>query len=254
VKVGGKWLYRPDTYHMAVQPPEVTLVGQESVLATWDTVWPLSRLSLSCGDLRLRPAWDEDVLRIGEVVHTLLNAHEEHFSPNLSMAKRETLQDTTRSMLQWVWRKRAELNENDWWLPFAASIDGAVVGSQDLGAQQFGVLRKASTSSYLHRDARGQGIGLRMRALVAEFAFVHLGAETLRSGHAEGNEASHRISARLGYHDDGTNVFVYKGKRIVERRLVLTRADWQTHRPDWLDDMEVALPSGALDILGAVHP
>lgn len=89
--------------------------------------------------------------------------------------------------------------------------------------------------------------------MMVEFAFAYLGAETVRSGYAEGNEASRRISAKLGYVDGGTSVFEYKNKRIVKRKLVPTHGNWRTHRPDWLDDMEVTLPPVALTLLEVTH-
>lgn len=222
-------------------------------MITWDVIWPFKYLSLSCGDLQLRPAWDEDVAGMAEASFTL-SVREEHFVPNLSRARGATIEETTRNMLQWVWRTRAELTADSWLVPFAVSFGGKVVGSQDISAQQFGVLREISTGSCLNRGIHGQGVGSRMRAMVLEFAFVHLGAEAARTGYAKGNDASKRISEKLGYVEDGTQVFEYEGKKFAGYRMALGRDNWQKHRPDWLDDMEVVIPDGTMQMLGGVSP
>ena len=66
-----------------------------------------------------------------------------------------------------------------------------------------------------------------MRAAVLHLVFAGLGALEARSGAFSDNAASMAVSRRLGYHLDGHSVHARRGQRAVERRLVLTRADWE---------------------------
>ena len=66
-----------------------------------------------------------------------------------------------------------------------------------------------------------------MRAAVLALAFDGLGAELAESGYFQGNAASARVSAKLGYTDNGDEVWAVAGKRAIERRLNLTREAWK---------------------------
>lgn len=214
-------------------------------------VWPLGGLKLSCGDLTLRPLTDEDCLALGLLDHDLLDPEQRYFLPDHYWdGLGENVVETTRLLLQRTWRKRAELMKDSWSLEFAVLREGVVVGLQGVSAVDFSLLREVRSGSRVGRPARGQGVGLRMRAMMLEFVFAHLGALMAHSGYVEGNEASRRISEKLGYRPNGVGSASYRGERLIDNKLLLSSEDWLRFRPSWLDEMRVVVPSGALQLLG----
>jgi RimJ/RimL family protein N-acetyltransferase len=112
-----------------------------------------------------------------------------------------------------------------------ARHEGRVIGTQSVGAKDFAVVREVETGSWLGRRYQGQGLGTEMRAAVLMFAFDHLGATAARSGAFADNKASHGVSRKLGYVEDGTTVYARRGKPATNVRLVV-RPDTFV-RPDW---------------------
>ena len=88
-----------------------------------------------------------------------------------------------------------------------------------------------------------------MRAAVLALAFDHLGAQTARSGAFPDNAASLAVSRRLGYREDGSQTLAVRGEKVMEIRLLLTRNDFQTHRPRFA--LEVTGLDPCLGLLGA---
>jgi RimJ/RimL family protein N-acetyltransferase len=109
--------------------------------------------------------------------------------------------------------------------------EGKVIGVQELGARDFGVLREVNTGSWLGKDFQGNGFGTEMRVGVLQFAFDHLGAHIARSAAWQGNQASNRVSAKLGYVHDGTIGAAPRGERLEHVRLRLDEANFV--RPGW---------------------
>ena len=125
---------------------------------------------------------------------------------------------------------RAGAAPESWSLHFLVRHGGAVIGLQGLSADRFGVLREVRTGSYLGRRHQGLGFGTEMRAAVLAFAFDRLGARSARSDYLAGNEASARVSLRLGYRHDGTSLLAVRGARVVQHRVLLTAEAFA--RPD----------------------
>ena len=117
-----------------------------------------------------------------------------------------------------------------WSLQFVVVADGAVIGTQEVGATRFATLREVSTGSWLGRTHHGNGYGTEMRAAVLDLAFDGLGAEYATSEAFEDNAASYRVSRKLGYVDDGIARHVVRDKPVVGRRLRLDRAGWAASR------------------------
>ena len=117
-------------------------------------------------------------------------------------------------------------------MPFVVRTGGAVVGVQDLSGRAFAVTRTVSTGSWVGREFHARGIATEMRSAVLQFAFDHLKAQRAESGAFVDNPASLRVSAKLGYTDNGTRVVQRRpGERVVERRLVLEPGGLV--RPGW---------------------
>ncbi|RCV49386.1 GNAT family N-acetyltransferase [Marinitenerispora sediminis] len=149
-----------------------------------------------------------------------------------------------RGVMQYHWRMLGACTPGDWRLPLAVFLDGRIVGTQELAALDFAVLREVRTGSWLGRRYQGRGIGSEMRAAVLDLAFVGLGAEAARSTAMSDNPASLGVSRRLGYRPDGTSLLTSRNRPAVQQRLLLSRDDWEKHRtvPVELAGLERCLP------------
>jgi RimJ/RimL family protein N-acetyltransferase len=129
-------------------------------------------------------------------------------------------------VLQWWWRALGTWKVEHWRLPLGVWWRGEPVGFQELEAERFDPLRTVETSSWLVPGARGQRIGVEMRAAVLGLAFDHLGAEVATSGAWEENAGSLGVSRSLGYEDDGQQRHVHHDRVGVMRRVRLPVARW----------------------------
>jgi RimJ/RimL family protein N-acetyltransferase len=114
-----------------------------------------------------------------------------------------------------------------WSLNFLVFLGGEPVGSQSLGAEDFESQRVVHTGSWLGRRFQRQGLGTEMRAAVLELAFQGLGAEAATSGAILGNEASKRVSEKLGYKVTGTSTVSPRGEPVAHRDLRIERSEWR---------------------------
>jgi RimJ/RimL family protein N-acetyltransferase len=83
-----------------------------------------------------------------------------------------------------------------------------------------------------------------MRAAVLELVFSGLGATTAESGSLDGNVASERVSAKLGYAPAGVGTASPRGTPVQEQRFRLDASRWsqQEHVPVEIVDFESCLP------------
>jgi RimJ/RimL family protein N-acetyltransferase len=156
--------------------------------------------------------------------------------------------ERARGTLQYHWSRWASWTPSNWVLELVVLRDGVVVGTQGIGGREFAVLREVNTGSWLGRRYQRQGIGTQMRAAVLHLAFEGLGADYAVSSAFEDNAASLGVSRKLGYRDDGIELYVVRGHRAVSRRLRMTRADWEAARfvPVEIDRLEPCLPDFGL--------
>ena len=133
-------------------------------------------------------------------------------------------------MLQHHWSRRAAWKPDLWALGLAVVRDGTVVGTQDISAHDFAILREVSTGSWLGLEYHGEGIGTEMRAAVLHLAFAGLGAEYAISGAFSDNLSSHGVSRKLGYAANGAERHVRRGRPATVQRFRLDRQAWEaTH-------------------------
>jgi RimJ/RimL family protein N-acetyltransferase len=195
------------------------------VTLTWEELYPLRGLRLRAGDgLELRWLDDDLLLQVAAVAHQ--GIHDPSWQPLGGWTDAPPL-DVARSVTTYAWRARADLRPERWWLQLAVVLDGEVVGLQDVGADDFAVLREVRTGSWLGRRHQGRGTGSRMRLAVLSFAFDHLGALSATTGAWADNGPSNRVSANAGYEADGLAYQVVRGVRREERRYRLTAERWQ---------------------------
>ena len=78
---------------------------------------------------------------------------------------------------------------------------------------------------------------------------THLAAYTARSEVFADNAASLAVSRRLGYRNDGSRVRLRRGSPATLQRVLLERAGWDVHGPDWT--LEVAGLDPCRKLLGS---
>lgn len=138
-----------------------------------------------------------------------------------------------RRFLEGAWRLRETPTAVRWRAPLAVIDGGRALGLAVLSHDHHDPAGTVRTSSWLARAEQGRGLGRRVRLMLLELAFGHLGATRAVTSAAEGNAASLRVSQRCGYREthraagpDG----------VVEVHLAVTPAAWRRRR---LADVEV---------------
>jgi RimJ/RimL family protein N-acetyltransferase len=208
--------------------------------------WPLFALRITAPRLELRYLTDELIADLGDVAAS--GIHDPATMPFLMPWTDVEPPALQRNSLQWYWRARAELTVDDWHLPFAVIVDGAVVGAISVMARHFAVLRSFETGSWLGRDAQGRGLGKEMRRAALHLGFHGLGADVATTGAFSDNAPSLGVTRSLGYEPEGTRQVVRRGQGATIEGFRLTRAAWQQRVAG--DDIEIVGLDGCFDLLG----
>jgi RimJ/RimL family protein N-acetyltransferase len=190
--------------------------------------WPLADLRLQTPDLELRWPSLDDLHALADLAAA--GIHDPEVQPFMVAWTDTSPVERARGTLQYHWSRWGSWTPSDWMLEFVVIRDGAVVGTQGIGARDFAVLREVHTGSWLGRRYQGQGIGIQMRAAVLHLAFAGLGARWAVSAAFEDNPASLGVSRKLGYRDDGIEWHSVRDRPALTRRLRLAHADWQAAR------------------------
>jgi RimJ/RimL family protein N-acetyltransferase len=131
---------------------------------------------------------------------------------------------------------------SDWDLNFGVWFDGTLVGSQGVHGRDFAAMRTVATGSWLGARFQGRGVGTEMRTAVLELAFPGLGATRATSGALDGNDASLRVSEKLGYRLVGRSTVAPRGVEVGHADLELRREEWQPPFPVDLRGLAPCLP------------
>jgi RimJ/RimL family protein N-acetyltransferase len=201
--------------------------------------WPLFDLRIRTPRLELRPPDDELVVELARLAAA--GIHDPETMPFAMPFTDQPSPQLERSSLQFFWRTRAEWTPEKWMLPLAVIAGGVVVGTQDLNAERFAMLRAANTGSWLGRDHQGQGIGKEMRAAVLHLAFEGLGAVVAYSGAWHDNAASQGVSRALGYEENGDLIRPRRDKPDRMINLKLPRQKWQRRDDITIENLEPCL-------------
>jgi RimJ/RimL family protein N-acetyltransferase len=207
-----------------------------------ESLWPLFDLTIRTPRVELRPPRDEDVFALAELAaHGIHDPKEMPFRLPWTDVPSPQFE---RNSLQFHWRLRATWTVEEWHLPFAVRVDGAIVGQQDIVGHDFAHTKTFETGSWLGQAHQGRGIGKEMRAAVLHLGFVGLGAERAETGAYEHNAASLGVTASLGYEDNGDAVAAPRGEVHVERKFKMTRAHFDTIRRDdiAIENLDSCLP------------
>ncbi len=192
--------------------------------------WPVFGLRLATPRLLLTPLQDDDLVETLDLILSgIHDAGRMPFAMPWTDAPRAELIPNT---LRYYWTNRGATTPESWQLPFMVRRAGVLVGLQELMAKDFAVTKRVETGSWLGAAHQGDGIGTEMREAVLQFAFDHLKATRADSGAFVDNPRSLRVSEKLGYSRDGTDVRQRRlGERVVEQRLTVdparfVRSNW----------------------------
>lgn len=193
--------------------------------------WPLFELAVRTPRLELRYATDDLLLELTQVAGDVVQPGTLPFDGDATFYD-QTIEGRRR-WLRGQWSARARCSPEWWVLVFAVIVDGRPVGTQEMTASNFPILRTVDSFSWLTRSVQGQGIGKEMRAAVLQLAFEGLGAARATSEAFEDNVPSNQVSRSLGYVEDGTTWATRRGQAAPMNRFRLNRDDWlQRKRAD----------------------
>ena len=132
---------------------------------------------------------------------------------------------------------------DDWTLNLLVWEGDTLAGTQGVSGAQFATKRTVATGSWLGHGHQGRGVGTEMRAAVLELAFVWLGAEAATSSWMKGNDASRRVSEKLGYEVvEETTQSPRPGESVRAWNVRRERAGWRSPVPVTVDGIEPSLP------------
>lgn len=187
--------------------------------------WPLFDLRVRTSRLELRLPTTDELSELAEL--SVDGVHDPGFMPFLVPWTDEPPAQRARSVMQYHWRQLGAWTPEGWSLNFGVFHDGRVIGTQEIGARNFAVLREFGSGSWLGRRYQRNGFGTEMRAAILHFGFAGLGAEYAVSGAFEDNDASLGVSRKLGYKHDGAGRLVRRGQPAGFTRLRLPRSEWK---------------------------
>jgi len=119
-------------------------------------------------------------------------------------------------------------------MSFAAIVDGAVVGPQNITADNFKLLRTVNTFALL-LDHHGKGIGKEMRSAALHLSFDGFRALRAESDAFADNDESNGVSRSLGYEPNGTLLAPRPSGAALMQRHVMTREMWEHHHRNDID-------------------
>ncbi len=190
--------------------------------------WPLFDLRLRTPRLELRLPTDDDLLALAAVARA--GVHDLPGTPFLVPWDELPSPAFERQFLLHWWQVRGSWSPGDWTLGLAVLAEGRPIGVQDLMARDFAHRRTVGTGSWLGLEHQRQGYGTEMRAAVLWLAFEELGALVAESGYVNGNEASARVSSKLGYVPNGERLIAPTGTAVTEHEVRVTPESWRRDR------------------------
>jgi RimJ/RimL family protein N-acetyltransferase len=150
--------------------------------------------------------------------------------------------DFVETTVAWHERHLTDWSPRNWTLNLLVWEDGELVGTQGMQAEEFDERRSVHTGSWLGRRYQRRGIGTEMRTAILELAFRGLGAARAESSWLAGNEASRRVSEKLGYVEYAIGEKSPRGTPVVEHGVEIERAAWRCPIAVEIESLERCLP------------
>lgn len=210
------------------------------------SIWPLFGLRVTTPRLELRYVDDDLGAQLADLAAQ--GIHDPAFMPfafEWTDAPADRLRPNT---MQHYWRCRAETTPTHWHLNFAALVDGEVVGTTSLGADNFPVLRTFESGSWLGRTHQGRGLGREMREATLHLGFAGLGASRATTSAFSDNGPSLGVTRSLGYQPNGEQTNRRRGEAATTLRFRMERDDWQARLQR--DDITITGLEPCLALLG----
>lgn len=208
--------------------------------------WPLYDLRLRTPALELRLPSEDELVDLCRVARAGIHAPES-MPFGIPWTDKPSPQ-FEREFMQHHWGVRAQWAPQRWTLGLAAYHHGEPIGFQDVGAENFPMLREVGTGSWLGKAFQGRGFGKQMRAAVLHLAFAELDAVAANSSAWHDNQPSLAVSRALGYRDNGVSRVVRRDKADDHLHVRLTREQW---RADRYCEVEVSGLDRCRDMFGA---
>lgn len=213
-------------------------------------VWPLFDLRIRTPRLEVRYVDDELCTELALLAAR--GIHDPEFMPFATPWSDAPSPELERNALQFQWRVRAETTPNHWNLNFATIVDGAVIGTTSLIADQFPILRQFETGSWLGREFQGKGFGKEMRIATLQLGFEGFFAEFATTGAYHDNGPSLGVTHSLGYAEAGRRRVVRRDAAAEMIGFHMPRSHWQQHVRR--DDIELSGVEAARELLGISVP
>ena len=183
--------------------------------------WPAAGVRARSGDLELR--WIDDDLLVALADVAARGIHEPSRMPFFVPWTRGDAETVARRVLTYQWGVRGQIGPERLVLELAVLVDGTPVGIQGASGDDWGVLRRVETGSWLGIDHQARGIGTRMRALMLFALFDGLDAREVTSGAFADNPASNAVSRRVGYEANGVTTIVREGEAADHNNYLMRR-------------------------------
>lgn len=188
--------------------------------------WPLFDLEVRTPHLTLKVADDDLERRLIDVASR--GVHDPGYMPFTVPWTDVEPPEFERAALDFYWRNRSVKPES-WNIILAIIVDGQVVGSSSLGADQFPICRWFETGSWLGREFHGQGLGTELRLATLHLGFVAFDALMAGTGAFHDNAPSLGVTRRLGYEPNGIMHNVRRGELVVTEKYRMTREHFEQH-------------------------
>lgn len=205
---------------------------------------PLYDLRLSTPRLELRLGSPDELVALARLAEEGIHPSEEM---PFAVAWTDSIgeEDFVASVVGYHETTLRNWRPKSWRLNLLVFASGELVGSQSLIAEHLAARREVDTGSWLGRRHQRQGIGTEMRAAVLELAFCGLGAVAAHSGAIVGNDASKRVSEKLGYRVTGMSTVSPRGTPLQHYDLRIEATEWKSPVP-----VEIAGLDGCLPLFG----
>jgi RimJ/RimL family protein N-acetyltransferase len=208
------------------------------------TTAPLYELCLRTPRLELRLGNREELAALARLAQEGIHPPEE-MPFAVAWTDRSDEEGFVESFVEFHEAALRDWRPEKWALNLLVFFEALPAGSQTIGAEDFVSTRTVGTGSWLGKRFQRRGLGTEMRAAVLELAFGELGAEAATSGAIVGNEASKRVSEKLGYTSTGTSTVSPRGEPLTHFDLRIERDAWASPVP-----VEIAGLGGCLALFG----
>lgn len=192
--------------------------------------WPLFDLEVRTPRLTLR--YLDDALATELVSLAVRGVHDPATTPFSIPWTDLPSPQMEQEAMRFYARTRAETRPAHWTLQFAIVHDGAVIGSTDIGADEFPLLRHVTTGSWLGKEFQGRGLGKELRMAALTLGFEGFDAAFALTSAWHDNAPSLGVTTSLGHAREGSRRAL---RRTVPDELIcfrMPRDQWASIRRD----------------------